>query len=243
MPTKVANITGEHVGAFIADLLDRHSPATAATRYRSLQQFFRWLVEDGEVTESPMRNMHPPKVPEPTTPVLSESDLRALLATCKGSEFEDRRDYAILLTFIDTGMRLAELSGLHVADYDKTGQTLWVVGKGNRPRACPVGDKAALAIDRYLRKARSRPPARRRHRRALARPSRPVRPRRHRADGQAPRHRGRRRSRPPAPVPAHDGAPLAARRRDGGRPDGDCRLAVARDAEPVRRFCRRRTCA
>ena len=67
-------------------------------------------------------------------------------------------------------MRLAELAGLRVADYDKTEQTLWVVGKGNRPRACPVGDKAALAIDRYLLKARRGHP-RRRQRRALARPS------------------------------------------------------------------------
>jgi integrase len=102
--------------------------------------------------------MRPPKVPDPTTPVLSEDDLKALLSTCRGTGFDDRRDYAILLTFIDTGMRLAELAGLRVTDYDKTEQTLWVVGKGGRPRSCPVGDKAALAIDKYLRKARRNHP-------------------------------------------------------------------------------------
>jgi site-specific recombinase XerD len=154
MPTDVAHVTREHVEAFIVDLLARQSAGTAATRFRALQQFFRWLVEDGEITVSPMANMKPPKVPEPTTPVLSEDDLKALLATCRGTGFDDRRDYAILLTFMDTGMRLAELAGLSVTDYDKTEQTLWVVGKGGRPRSCPVGDKAALAIDRYLRKAR-----------------------------------------------------------------------------------------
>jgi site-specific recombinase XerD len=159
MPTKVADINGEYVGAFIEDILGRQSASTAATRFRALQQFFRWLVEDGELAESPMARMHQPKAPEPRTPVLSEDALKALLSTARGTSFEDRRDYAILLTFIDTGMRLAEMAGLRVADYDKTEQTLWVVGKGGRSRACPIGDKAALAIDRYLRKARRTHPS------------------------------------------------------------------------------------
>ncbi len=41
MPQTVANITREHVEAFIADVLDHWKPATAANRYRSLQQYFR----------------------------------------------------------------------------------------------------------------------------------------------------------------------------------------------------------
>jgi hypothetical protein len=45
---------------FMADLLARRKPATASNPYRSLQAFFRWPVEEGEVTESPMRNMHAP---------------------------------------------------------------------------------------------------------------------------------------------------------------------------------------
>ena len=51
MPQEVANIRREHVEAFIADLLDRWKAATANNRFQSLQTFFTWLAEDGEVKE------------------------------------------------------------------------------------------------------------------------------------------------------------------------------------------------
>src|SRR3954470_18754495 len=65
MPTSAAGIAREHLEAFLAALSDRVSPATVAKHYRSLQQLFRWLVEDGEVGHSPMARMRPPAVPAP----------------------------------------------------------------------------------------------------------------------------------------------------------------------------------
>ena len=62
MPQDVASIHREHVEAFITHLLERWRPATAASRFRSLQQFFKWLVEEGEIKESPMEKMRPPRV-------------------------------------------------------------------------------------------------------------------------------------------------------------------------------------
>jgi site-specific recombinase XerD len=64
MPTAVSNIRREHVEAFIAAELERTAPASAASRYRSLQQFFSWLDEEGEITGSPMARMRPPKIPK-----------------------------------------------------------------------------------------------------------------------------------------------------------------------------------
>ena len=54
MPRSVGAIRREHVETFIEDQLARLRPASAANRYRSLQQFFRWLVDEGEITASPM---------------------------------------------------------------------------------------------------------------------------------------------------------------------------------------------
>ena len=64
MPTTASGVRREHVEAFLAALGDRVSPATVAKHYRSLQQLFRWLVDDGEVPDSPMARMRPPAVPE-----------------------------------------------------------------------------------------------------------------------------------------------------------------------------------
>jgi site-specific recombinase XerD len=49
MPTAVASIRREHVEVFIAAELERTAPSSAATRYRSLQQLFKWLDDEGEI--------------------------------------------------------------------------------------------------------------------------------------------------------------------------------------------------
>ena len=159
MPLQVGAIRREHVEAFLADILERFKPATAANKFRSLQQFFRWLLEEGEITEGPMRNMRPPHVPEEPVPILSEGQLRSLFKACEGRLFVDRRDMAIVSLFLDTGMRRAELAGLQISDIDFEAAVALVMGKGRRPRAAPFGRKTALALDRYLRMRAKHPDA------------------------------------------------------------------------------------
>jgi site-specific recombinase XerD len=157
MPTAVGNVRREHIESFLADLLDRVSPATVAKHYRSLQQFWKWLAEDGEISRSPMERMSPPAVPEQPVPVLTDDELSCLLAAAKGTTFEARRDTAILRILIDTGVRLGEIAGLAVDDVDWGMDVLQVMGKGRRGRAAPFGAKTADALRRYLR-ARARHP-------------------------------------------------------------------------------------
>jgi len=130
-------------------------PTTRAHAFRSLQQFWRWLVEEGEIDESPMRNMKPPHIPEEPPPILTKIEVDALLKTCEGRGFDDRRDLAIITLFLDTGMRLGEMTGLSVEDIDFTDNVAVVLGKGRRHRAAPFGSKVARALDRYLRARRS----------------------------------------------------------------------------------------
>lgn len=152
MPTEVDAITREHVESFVLDLqANGWKPASRANRFRSLQQFFKWLQAEGEIRESPMRNMKPPAIPEEPPAVLREDELKALLATCDGTDFDDRRDTAILSLLLDSGIRRAEIAGLQVADVDFDHKIVVVLGKGRRPRAVPFGRKTAQALDRYLR--------------------------------------------------------------------------------------------
>jgi integrase len=108
-------------------------------------------VNEGEIERSPMINIKPPQVPVEPVPVFTDDELRALLDSCSGSAFTDRRDIAIMLTLIDTGMRRSELAGLTLNDVDIDDGVAVVMGKGSRPRACPFGPATARALDRYLR--------------------------------------------------------------------------------------------
>ena len=69
----------------------------------------------------------------------------------RGRDFTSRRDTAIVLLLVDTGMRRAECVGMTLDDVDLDRRIVWVLGKGRRPRALPIGRKTAQALDRYLR--------------------------------------------------------------------------------------------
>jgi site-specific recombinase XerD len=159
MPTTASKLTREHVEAFLADLQGQVKPGTVAVRYRSLQQLFRWLADEGEVAHDPMARMRPPHVPDQPVPVIPPDVVRRLLATCAGPKFEDRRDGAILTLLLDCGIRRAELAGMAMASVDFEHSAVVVTGKGSRQRLVAVGATAMAALDRYLR-------ARRRHPRA-----------------------------------------------------------------------------
>lgn len=151
MPRTIVAIRREHVEAFMARLLEQYRPATAANRYRTLNLFFNWCVSEGEIRRSPMERMRAPAIPENPPAILTDEELRSLLRTCAGKLYRDRRDLAILRLFLDTGMRLAELTGLQLEDLDLNYDAAVVLGKGRRPRICQFGRKTALAVDRYLR--------------------------------------------------------------------------------------------
>jgi site-specific recombinase XerD len=159
MPTEALKVNREHLEAFTADQLARFKPATASQRYRALAQLFKWLAEEGEIRDNPFARMKPPAVPESPVPVISDDDLRKLLAACDGPSFEQRRDAALIRLLVDCGVRCSEIMNLGPDGVDRDHQVIFVVGKGRRPRVVAYGKKTAQAIDRYLRQRNRHPHA------------------------------------------------------------------------------------
>jgi site-specific recombinase XerC len=208
MPTIAGNIRREHVEAFIAAELERTAPAFAATRYRSLQQLFNWLDEEGEIDGSPMAKMRLPKIPEKPVPVLPDDDIRRLLDSCAGKDFRDRRDLAIIRLFLDTGMRLEGMTGLRynsddpeLTDVDLRSRVVRIVAKGRRELVLPIGAKAARDIDRYVRLRAGHPHAA--YRWLWLGKKGPTDGKRRLSDDQGTRRRGRVAQSPPASATAH----------------------------------------
>jgi len=126
------------------------SPATAANRHRSLKAFFKWAEQEGELVD-PMHGLRVPRSPEQPPDILTNTDLKKLLEACRGINFIDKRDEAILRLFIDTGMRRAEVSALTVEDIDTDAAIVVCTGKGGRRRVVPIGPQTQRSLDRYLR--------------------------------------------------------------------------------------------
>lgn len=159
MPTNPASLTREHVETWLEDLRAAgKSGTTRANYYIPVRCWFAWLIEEGELTASPCARIKIPRLAEQRTPVLTDAQLTALLRTCAGKTFEDRRDHAIIRLLVDTGLRRTELGTIQYADVDWQVDTITVLGKGGRHRTVHFGTKAGLALDRY-RRARDRHPA------------------------------------------------------------------------------------
>lgn len=148
----VLTLTKKDIESYLLDVLERFTASTAATRFRGLQQCYRWAVEEELIKASPMSRMHPPAIPQVPVPVVSFDDLRLLLKVCEGPGFAERRDAAIIRLFLEPGgLRLSELTNLAVSEVDLRQDAVRVLGKGQRVRVVPFGAKTGTALSRYLR--------------------------------------------------------------------------------------------
>jgi site-specific recombinase XerD len=153
MPRAVENIRREHVESFQSDQLERLRPASAGVRHRSLKVFFRWLVEEGQIKTSPMANIKPPTIPVEPPPILPDDQAEALIKACAGQHFDERRDKAIVLVLMDTGVRLGELAGIRVADVTPgRSPHPWIIRVSGKTGAGDVAlaNKASLALHQYM---------------------------------------------------------------------------------------------
>src|SRR5690606_3949793 len=126
-------------------------------RYRGLQAFFTWLVAEDELPTNPMARMRPPVIPEAPPPVLGEAELTRLLATCAGRDVRSRRDRAIILLLLDTGLRRAGCAPLPLATLARAARTVRARAKARRARVVALGSRDTRALARYLRARREHP--------------------------------------------------------------------------------------
>jgi integrase/recombinase XerD len=146
-------VRAKQVQEWTVTLLGRYSDSYANNQFRALQQFFKWhATEDpDEQRPNPMAGLKPPKIGDKLVPVFTDGELAALLGTCKGGGFQNRRDYAVISVFKDTGARLSELAGLTTDDISPRDREAVVTGKGDKQRTIRFTYDTARALDRYQR--------------------------------------------------------------------------------------------
>ena len=125
-----------------------------AILWRNARPFFAWWASE-EDAPNPFANADRPPEGDNSPDVIHIDDIRALVAACKGREFDDLRDEAIIRVMFDTGTRLGELAGIQLADWDTRQDFLLVDGKSG-PRLVPMSASTAEALARYVRRARNR---------------------------------------------------------------------------------------
>jgi len=130
-------------------------PSTAWPYYRALRRLFNWTVEEGYLESSPLATIHFKPPPEPPIEGYTIEELKRLLAVCEldiktGARFTGVRNKGMLLLFIDSGLRRAELVNLRLNDLDLDSRRVRVLGKGNKIGIAPFSPKTAKALWAWL---------------------------------------------------------------------------------------------
>lgn len=144
------NTSKRDLEGFLAVKAETCRPSTVQTYWRYLKGFFEWLLAEGDIDTNPMAGVPKPIVPPIEIRVLTASEVRQLLDTCKGKGAENRRDMALLTIMLDTGLRLTEVTSLKLEDVSED-RTLRVFGKGRKWRTVALGETSSAALDRWLR--------------------------------------------------------------------------------------------
>jgi len=126
------------------------SPFTIHIYYRNLRAFFKWLVSEDYIPKSPMSNIKPPKLPNLVIKPFSPQDIANLLLVTSGKRFVDIRNRAIVLMFLDTGVRLGEMAAIKLEDIDIDSGKIRIFGKGAKERHVSMGKTTTRAIFKYL---------------------------------------------------------------------------------------------
>ena len=123
------------------------SASARARKLSAIKSFYKYLtVRTKQLTENPVADLEYPKLRKSLPKYLTMEQSAALLQAVSGAN--EKRDYAILMLFLNCGIRRSELVGLNLTDVYE--DRIRVVGKGNKERFVYFGSACRKAIDVYI---------------------------------------------------------------------------------------------
>ena len=125
----------------------KNAQSARARKVSSLRTYFKYLTaKTGLLSDNPAKELDAPKIPGLLPKYLSLDESKRLLENVE-SQYPER-DYAILTLFLNCGIRLSELVGINLRDYD--GEKLRVFGKGAKERIIYLNSACQTALNQYL---------------------------------------------------------------------------------------------
>lgn len=147
-----ADVDADLVRDWMAEMMNEGQRATSINRRLSaLRSFYRFALARNLVKSDPVQGVVGPKKDKPLPQFLKEKEMDELLREDFWTDcYEDVRDRMIIMTFYETGIRLAELMNLCDGDVDFMSGQLKVTGKRNKQRLIPFGAELSQALQYYM---------------------------------------------------------------------------------------------
>ena len=143
------NIDGIIIRGYLGFLHRQNKKTTIARKLSAIRSFFKFLVKQGIIDQNPAELILTPKQDKTIPTYLSVDEMFRLLDSIQTDTLLGLRNRAIFETLYSSGIRVAELAGLNFSDLDFSSGVVRVLGKGNKQRIIPIGQKALKAIAAY----------------------------------------------------------------------------------------------
>ncbi|MCI0532073.1 MAG: tyrosine-type recombinase/integrase, partial [candidate division Zixibacteria bacterium] len=150
-------LTDANLQSFLAYLKQNgFSNRSIARKISSIKSFSKFLKRSGDNSIISALNLKSPKFEQRLPVFLLEKQMEDVMFLPTTKEGLGWRDLAMLELFYSSGLRLSELANLKLNSVDLSGGTVKVLGKRNKERIIPVGEKAIEAMQAYLQKERNK---------------------------------------------------------------------------------------
>ena len=137
---------------WIISIMDQGvKPVSVRRKISTLRSLYKFLLREGLMTKNPVDLVMTPKIGKKLPQFVQEKEMNKLLDTSFfGVDFTGLRDKAVLSLFYGTGMRLAELKGIRMADLSEMEGVVKVMGKRNKERLIPYPSEISDDLSRYI---------------------------------------------------------------------------------------------
>lgn len=115
-----------------------------------IKQFYKYLVVEDILKDSPAELVEAPKIGRHLPSVLSVEEIDAIKGAIDLSKPEGHRNRAIIETMYSCGLRVSELVNLKMSNVFFDEKYVRVEGKGSKQRLVPISDTAIHDINNYL---------------------------------------------------------------------------------------------
>ena len=149
-------ITRENISDFLVQLKNGNISARSQARIVSgIKAFYQYLIMEDYIRYNPTELIETPKVGLKLPDTLSLIEIDKLIAAIDLSKNQGERNRAIIETLYSCGLRVSELINLRLSNVHFKESYLKVIGKGDKERLAPIGDRATQYLKIYINKVRN----------------------------------------------------------------------------------------
>jgi integrase/recombinase XerD len=131
------------------------SARTQARVISGLRTFFKYLLLENAITSNPAELLESPRIGRELPDTLRVDEIEQMFAAIDLSTPEGERNRTMLEVLYGCGLRVSELTGLKISDLHFSDGFISVIGKGNKQRLVPIGERAMKQLQVYIHQVRS----------------------------------------------------------------------------------------